>query len=330
MIRIALWFGLWLLAAAVQAQEVQPVLSGDIRIHDPSVIVVDGNRVAFETGQEGGIYRGAVRVKTSPDGLVWTAAGSIGKGIPKWVRKELGYQPLNLWAPTISRRGDTYYLYYSASVFGVNTSAIGLATNKSFDPKNPGEGWEDQGLVLKTGARDNYNAIDPFRVDTPDGRAWLPFGSYWSGIKMVEIDPESGKRLEGDQKLYDLASRGGAGIEAASILHHDGYYYLFVSFDQCCAGVESTYKIMVGRAEAITGPYAAADGTPMMAGGATEVLSSTGRFIGPGGQEAFVGPEGEMLVFHYYDGDDLGVAKMQISPIRWTDDGWPKLDALPQ
>jgi arabinan endo-1,5-alpha-L-arabinosidase len=330
MIRIVLCLGFWLLATAANAQQTQPVLSGDVRIHDPSIIVVDGNWVAFETGQEGGIYRGAVRIKTSPDGLVWTNAGSVGKGIPKWVRGELGFQPLNLWAPTISKHGDTYYLYYSASVFGVNTSAIGLATNTSFDPKNPGEGWEDQGLVLKTGARDNYNAIDPFRVDTPDGEAWLAFGSYWSGIKLVEIDPVSGMRLEDDISIHPLASRGGAGIEAPSILEHEGRFYLFVSFDQCCAALDSTYRIMVGRADDITGPYVDANGTEMMAGGGTELLARAGRFIGPGGQEAFLGPTGEMLVYHYYDGDELGVSKLQISPIRWTEDGWPWLDPLPE
>jgi arabinan endo-1,5-alpha-L-arabinosidase len=330
MIRSVLLLGLMLFATGALAQQTQPVLSGDIRIHDPSVIVVDGTWVAFETGQEGGIYRGAVRIKTSPDGLAWTDAGSVGKGIPKWVREELGFQPRNLWAPTISKHGDTYYLFYSASVFGVNTSAIGLATNRAFDPMAPGEGWEDQGIVLKTNARDNYNAIDPFRIDTSDGKAWLALGSFWSGIKMVEIDPVSGKRLEDDVSLYALASRGGAGIEAPSILEHEGRFYLFVSFDQCCSGVESTYRIMVGRADDITGPYMDADGTPMMAGGGTELLARTGRFIGPGGQEAFIGPEGGMLVYHYYDGDDLGVPKLQIAPIRWTEDGWPRLDPLPQ
>lgn len=330
MIRIVLCLGFWLIAAATRAEQTQPVLSGDVRIHDPSVIVVDGTWVSFETGQEGGDYQGAVRIKISPDGLVWSDAGSVGKGIPAWVREELGFQPPNLWAPTIAKHGDTYYLYYSASRFGVNTSAIGLATNRSLDTKSPGEGWEDQGQVLRTGTGDNYNAIDPFRVDTADGRAWLAFGSFWSGITMVEIDPASGKRLEGDGVLYALASRGGAGIEAATILHHENHYYLFVSFDRCCAGVNSTYKVMVARAEAVTGPYVDAAGTPMMAGGGSEVLASAGRFIGPGGQEAFVGPEGEMLVYHYYDGDDFGVPKLQISPIRWTEDGWPRLDRLPQ
>lgn len=330
MIRIAFALSLWLGAALAQAQETQPALGGDIRIHDPSVIVVDGNWVAFQTGQEGGSYRGAIRTKTSADGLVWTEAGSVGKGIPEWVRKELGFQPPNLWAPTIFRRGDTYYLYYSVSAFGKNTSAIGLATNEDFDPTNPGAGWQDQGMVLKTGSSNNYNAIDPFRVDTPDGRAWLPFGSFWSGIKMVELDSVSGKRLEGDDTLYALASRGGGAIEAASILEHNGYFYLLVSFDRCCAGISSTYRIMVGRSDTITGPYVDAEGKPMMAGGGTELLSTTGRFIGPGGQEAFAGPAGEMLAYHYYDGDDLGVPKLQIAPIRWTEDDWPRLDPLPR
>jgi arabinan endo-1,5-alpha-L-arabinosidase len=329
MIRTVLWLGLWLAAAAAQAQQVQPTLSGDIRIHDPSVIVVGGTWVAFETGHEGR-DGGAVRIKTSPDGVAWTNAGSVGKGIPRWVRAELGFQPRNLWAPTISKHGDTYYLYYSASTFGVNTSAIGLTINSSFDPAKPEECWEDQGLVIRTDRGNNYNAIDPFRIDTPDGRAWLPFGSFWSGIKMIEIDPVSGKRLEGDDTIHPLASRGGAGIEAPAILEHDGYYYLFVSFDRCCAGIQSTYRILVGRAGTITGPYVDADGRPMMAGGGTEVQSTTGRFIGPGGQETFTGPEAEMLAYHYYDGDNVGVPKLQISPIRWSADGWPVLDPPPQ
>ena len=86
---------------------------------------------------------------------------------------------------------------------------------------------------------------------------------------------------------------------------------------------------MVGRAAAVTGPYAARDGTPMMQGGASEVEASTGRFIGPGGQEAFTGPDGEYLAYHYYDGENAGVSKLQIAPIRWDADGWPYLDPLP-
>lgn len=307
----------------------QPVLTGDIRIHDPTMIVVNGAYVAFATGFEGGIDQGALRIKTSPDGVVWKDMGALGKGIPAWVKPTIGTKPPNLWAPTISKHGGTYYLYYAASTFGLNVSAIGVMTNPNLDPLHPADGWTDQGLVIQTGIKDNFNAIDPFRIDTADGRAWLSFGSYWDGIKLRELDPVSGKLKTGADTTYSLASRYGAAIEASSILAHDGRYYLFVSYDRCCAGIGSTYRIMVGRADAITGPYLDKTGQPMLKGFATQVERTTGRFIGPGGQEAFEGPTGDMLVYHYYDGKDLGVSKLQIAPIRWSADGWPSLDPLP-
>lgn len=307
----------------------QPVLQGDVRIHDPSVIEVGGKYAAFYTGREGR-YRGAIMLKTSPDGITWTDAGAIGKGVPKWARQVLSYQPQNIWAPSVSRRGEMTNLYYSVSSFGINTSAIGLMTNAAFDPEKPGEGWEDQGVVLQSNGRDNFNAIDPWRIDLGDGRAFLAYGSFWDGIKMRELDPVSGKLIAEDTPTYDLASRQGAGIEAASILEHDGKFYLFVSFDQCCKGVASTYNMRVGRADVVTGPYLDRDGKPMTNGGGTLLLGTTGRYVGPGGQEAIVTKDGEMLAYHYYDGADRGVSKLQLSPLHWTNDGWPELDSFAQ
>lgn len=308
----------------------QPVMTGDLRIHDPSMIVVDGSYVGFYTGQEGGLYRGAIRLKTSPDGRAWSDAGAIGKGIPAWVQPALGVKPPNLWAPSISRHGGVYYLYYAASIFGINTSAIGLMTNSKLDPAQPGEGWIDQGLVLQTGIKDNFNAIDAFRIDTADGRAWLSFGSYWDGIKLRELDPVTGLLKSGADTSYSLATRFGGAIEASSLLAHGGYYYLFVSYDRCCAGVASTYRMMVGRADAVTGPYVDREGRPMLKGYATQLQRTSGRFIGPGGEEPFSGPNGEeLMVYHYYDGNDQGIAKLEVAPLRWSADGWPSLDPLP-
>jgi arabinan endo-1,5-alpha-L-arabinosidase len=316
------------LAGALHAAELQPALSGDTRIHDPSIIEVDGKFAAFGTGEQGP-NRGAIRVKTSPDGLKWTDAGAIGKGVPKWASETLGYQPTNIWAPSISRRGATFSIYYALSTFGGNASAIGLMTNMSFDVTKPGEGWQDQGLVLMSKVTDDFNAIDPFRIDLSDGRAFLAFGSFWSGIKLSELDPETGK-LKPNAPLIALASRHGGAVEASSILEHEGKFTLFVSFDQCCKGVGSTYNIRVGRADRIEGPYLDKDGKVMLDGGGSLVLGSQGRFIGPGGQEPVKTPNGDMLAYHYYDGDAGGVAKLQLSPIRWTSDGWPELDPLPR
>jgi len=322
-----------LLAApeAAVAAEPQPEMTGDTRIHDPSVIEAGGRFAAFGTGRQGPTH-GAIQVKTSPDGVAWTGAGVIGNGPPAWAETALGFKPLNVWAPSISRRGGTVFLYYCLSSFGHNTSAIGLMTNAAFDPAKPGEGWLDRGLVLMSKDGDDFNAIDPFRIDLEDGRAFLAYGSYWSGIKLRELNPDTGKPANKDEPAIAIAARkmqDGA-IEAASIIEHHGKFFLFVSFDQCCKGVASTYNIRVGRAGRIEGPYRDRDGKAMLDGGGSLVLATTGRFIGPGGQEAVKTSKGDMLAYHYYDGDAGGVAKLQFSPIVWSADGWPGLGPLPQ
>ncbi len=332
---------LGLVPAPALAGEVQPTMTGDVRIHDPSVIEVDGRFAAFGTGGEGPT-RGAIRTKTSPDGARWADAGVIGDGVPGWAKDALGYRPVDVWAPFVSRRGQTVFLYYALSTFGGNASAIGLMTSDAFDVAAPAANWTDRGLVLKSDPRDDFNAIDPFRIDLSDGRAFLAFGSFWSGIKLRELDPATGRLIRDDTPTIALASRhrasrnarlptgyGGA-IEAPSILERDGRFYLFVSFDQCCKGVASAYNIRVGRADRIEGPYVDREGRAMLEGGGTLVLATTGRFIGPGGQEAVRTAKGEMLAYHYYDGADAGAAKLELAPIRWSADGWPGLDPLPQ
>jgi arabinan endo-1,5-alpha-L-arabinosidase len=150
------------------------------------VIEVEGKYVAFGAGEQG-IYRGAIRVRTLSDGVNWTDTGAIGKGAPQWGMDTLGYQPLNVWAPSISSHGGVFYLYYSLSSFGGHVSAIGLMTNASLDPEKPGQGWRDQGPILTSGAQDDFSAIDPFRIDASDGRAFLAFGSSGQGSSSASL-----------------------------------------------------------------------------------------------------------------------------------------------
>jgi arabinan endo-1,5-alpha-L-arabinosidase len=138
------------------------------------------------------------------------------------------------------------------------------------------------------------------------------------------------RRIWADAPRIALASRHGGAIEAASILERDAKFYLIVSFDQCCKGVASTYNIRVGRADRIEGPYRDKAGKAMPDGGGSLALATTGRFIGPGGQEAVKTSKGDSLASHYYDGDAAGVAKLQFSPILLTADGWPELGPPPQ
>lgn len=321
--------GLLALSLAAMAEEPDyPVLKGALGIHDPSVALIDGMWVGFGTGVEHAPDGGAIRIKTSPDGATWTDKGTLGKGLPDWVPEILGRTPPNLWAPSVFVGKGEVLVYFAASLFGKNISAIGLFANPDFDPKNPGSGWEDRGVVMTSAPGDNFNAIDPFRFDTSDGRSFLAFGSWWDGIKMVELDPQAGMRIAPDSEVLPLASRRGGAIEAPGILEHAGRYYLFVSFDHCCRGIASDYNIRVGRADDITGPYVDRDGKPMLEGGGTTMAASHGKYKGPGGAEPFHGPDGAaLLAFHYYDANYGGRPMLQIVPIGWDNQGWPVLGA---
>ncbi len=140
---------------------------------------------------------------------------------------------------------------------------------------------------------------------------------------MRRIDPNTGKLPQEHETLYSLAARGGGPIEAPTIIDRDGYYYLFVSLDLCCRGVNSTYKIMVGRATSITGPYSDRDGKRMDQGGGHLVLEGNDRYRGPGGQSVFFDGDVYRLVYHAYDTSADGIPQLQIRDLVWTSDGWP-------
>lgn len=312
---------------SAHAAEPMPKLTGNIAIHDPSIVATPTGWSSFATGVERAADGGMPRTKFSPDGIAWAETGAIPGGLPAWIEPELGYKPRNLWAPSVSLHQGTAYLYYSASSFGRNDSAIGLMLNRDFHAADPAHGWEDQGLVIRSHAGDNFNAIDPYRIDT-DGKAWLAFGSFWDGIRLVALDPASGKLLPGAEPIR-IASRGGGAIEAPSILSANGHFYLFVAFDACCRGTASTYRTMVGRADKVDGPYLDRDGKPLTSGGGTQLLATTGRYHGPGGAEIFEVDGKPWLAFHYYDADGGGMPRLQVTPLSFDAEGWPVLPRLP-
>lgn len=283
----------------------------DIDVHDPSMIWDGTDYYLFSTG-------GTLDVRSSPDILTYSNAGNIFDAIPAWVTAALGANPGSLWAPDVSYFNGQFHVYYAGSTFGSNDSVVGLATTPSLRAPQ----WVDRGMVVQSVTTDNFNAIDPNISFDQDCTPWLAFGSFWDGIKMRQIDPTTGMVSTANTMTYSLASRGGGAIEAASIISHDGFYYLFVSFDLCCQGVNSTYRTMVGRAPAITGPYTDKAGNSMLNGAAEQLLASSGRYIGPGGGTAWRNGDTYLYAYHYYDGDDNGVSKLQIRPITFDSTDW--------
>jgi arabinan endo-1,5-alpha-L-arabinosidase len=302
----------------------------DIRVHDPVMIHADGRYYLFNTGQGIGAW-------TSDDLRSWERGAPVFGEAPSWAIDINPRFRNHIWAPDISFHDGTYYLYYSVSSFGSNNSAIGVATNTTLDPDDPDYAWVDHGPVVRSvRGRDDWNAIDPNLVEDEAGTPWLAFGSYWSGIKIVRLSPDrltvrtpqEWRTLAARHRYWKLPDRDAGdtmngAIEAPFILEKDGRYYLFVSWDRCCAGESSTYKVVVGRADEVTGPYLDRAGQDMRFGGGTLVVAGNDAWPGVGHQAAYTMDGTDYLVFHGYDASDRGRSKLFIRDIEWTPDGWP-------
>ncbi len=286
------------------------------RVHDPSTIIeCDGEYWTFYTGQGVGSWH-------SKDLTNWVAGPRVFAAAPAWVPENVpGHRGADFWAPDVAKIGDRYVLFYAASSFGKNTSAIGVAFNPTLNPAAPNFKWTDQGMVIKSGQGTDYNAIDPAIFQDTDKSLWLAFGSFWSGIRMIQLDPATCKRIKPDSPVYLLAHY--SSIEAAYLYKHDGHYYLFMNWGACCRGTNSTYNIRVGRADKVTGPYLDKTGTDLRNGGGTLVLGTDGDFIGPGHAGIITKGGQEFMSMHFYDGARGGASELAIRPVSWSPDGWP-------
>jgi len=296
--------------------------TGAVRdVHDPCMVRQQGYYYIYSTGP-------GVPIRRSADLIHWESLGRVfQEDVPSWAQREIRGSS-GIWAPDISYFNGRYHLYYSVSTFGSNRSLIGLATNATLDPKSPSYRWQDEGKVIESSRHDNYNAIDPNLLLTPGGGAVLSFGSFWSGIKLVHIERRTGKPIVG-APVQSIAERSSPDAEEAPfIVRRGGFYYLFVSFDLCCRGLDSTYNVRVGRSRSVDGPYVDRTGQPLLQGGGTSVLASQGRYIGPGHCAVLLERSGDLLVNHFYDGAANGVPTLQISPLHWDNRGWPVVEVL--
>lgn len=252
------------------------------------------------------------------DGLFWDPLPSIfANKLSWWANYVPNQEGRDVWAPDIHRFNNRTWMYYSISTFGSRQSVIGLASATSIAAGD----WRDDGAVINTTTTHDYNAIDPNLFIDPQGTPWLVFGSWGSGIKLVGINPTT---MKPTAQIHALASRSG-GIEAPTLLYRQGFYYLFVSVGTCCAGVESTYRIMVGRAQQITGPYVDKNGVNLMQGGVSLVKGNDGRWIGPGGQDIHTYDGKHLIAYHVYDANNNGAPVLRIATLAWDAQGWPFL-----
>ena len=283
-----------LLSTTVMAQIGKPF------IHDPSTIMeCDGKYYTFGTGGGGLI---------SEDGWKWNG-GAV--------------RPGGGAAPDAIKIGDRYLVVYGSTGGGLgggHNGKINTMWNKTLDPKSPDFKFTDPIVVAQSENMEDCDAIDPgLLLDPTDGRLWLSYGTYFGFIRLVELDPKTGKRVEGN-KAIDIA----IDCEATDLMYNDGWYYLLGTHGTCCDGANSTYNIVVGRSKKVTGPYLDNMGRDMLKGGGKMVVAAGGRLMGPGHFGRFIVENGvEKMSCHYEaDLDQSGRSVLAIHPLLWKN-GWP-------
>lgn len=269
-------------------------------IHDPSTIMeCDGRYYTFGT-RGGGLI--------SEDGWTWNPGGE---------------RPGGGAAPDAIKIGDRYLVVYGATGGGLgggHNGKILTMWNKTLDPKSPDFKFSEPIVVAQSDGIEDNDAIDPgLLLDPNDGRLWCSYGTYFGFIRLIELDPKTGARVEGN-KAIDIA----IDCEATDLEYRDGWYYLLGTHGTCCDGANSTYNIVVGRSKKVTGPYLDNVGRDMLKGGGKMVLAAEGKLIGPGHFGRFIVEDGvEKVSCHYEaDLDQGGYSVLGIRPLLWKD-GWP-------
>ncbi len=273
-------------------------LAGEPYIHDPSTIIMsDGKYYTFGTGGGGLI---------SDDGWTWhSGAVRPGGGV----------------APDVIKLGDRYYVAYAVGgggMSGGHASNVKIMWTKTLDPKSPAFGFHDVGIVASSNGVEDNDAIDPAFLYSK-GHLWLSYGTYFGFIRIVELDPKTGKRLPGNKPVNVAID-----MEATALMHRDGWYYLLGTHGTCCDGPNSTYNIRVGRSKNILGPYVDNMGIPLLRGGGKLVAGASDRHIGLGHFGLLdLGDDVQKFSMHYEaDMDRSGRSVLDIRPLLWKD-GWP-------
>ena len=263
---------------------------------------------------------------------------AVLRNLPQWTHDSVPGFDRHVWAPDILHWHGQWWLTYSCSTFGRNTSAIGLATS----PTLAGARWTDRGCVVAShGGRDNWNAIDPNVVIDEHDRPWLVFGSFWDGIQLVPLN-DSLHVVDGQQPVtiarrWDLSRRlshttsdsveaGTNAIEAPFIFRHGPYYYLFVSWDYCCQGMKSNYRVAYGRSRNVEGPYLDREGRDMLLGGGTLLFEGDKKELEALGHCAvYADPSGSdkaLFICHGYSIPLQGAPVLVLRTLQFSRDGW--------
>ena len=310
----------------------EPFVTDTPMVHDPVMAFEDSTYHIFATGM-------GIQHMTSTDRKNWTVhTQPVMSVIPKWTHDSVPGFTHHVWAPDIIKYHGKWWLAYSCSTFGKNGSTIGLLSTRELASNL----WDDEGcIVTSCEGRDNWNAIDPNFVIDDNDQPWMVWGSFWDGIQIIRLDTTM--HVAKGEKPRTIARRynpdfkpaepnptsefaGPNAIEAPFIFKHNGWYYLFVSWDYCCRGSKSNYRVAVGRSKSVGGPYLDRKGIDMLYGGGNIFIEGDKKAFEAAGHCAayHIGNE-DIFICHGYSIAHKGASILIQRPISWTADGWPTI-----
>jgi arabinan endo-1,5-alpha-L-arabinosidase len=284
-------------------------------VHDPSMIQSAGTTYVFNSG---------LWTRTSTNLTSWGNIVQVLFPNPAWTAVSVP-GVTDLWAPDISFFNGAYHLYYAASTFNSKRSCIGHASRTAM---NSGA-WAENGapvICSNVTSTVNWNAIDPNVIVDPAGTPWLVFGSGWDGIQIVRLTASGA--VDPTSTVTTIATRTAGVLEGAAMVRRCGYYYLFMSWDLCCLGANSTYNIRVGRSTSMTGGFVDQAGVALTKGGGTLLVGAGNGWVGPGGESVMFTGTHAYLVYHAYAATD-GHFALHMSDLTWDASGWPVTTASP-
>lgn len=285
-----------------------PVINRDAP--DPTVVRgKDGKFYAFSTMQNGN-----VPVYQSTNLADWEYYGEayVPAKVPKFV------PGAGIWAPDANYIKGKYVLYFSMSTWGGEWEAgIGRST-----AVKAGGYYSDSKLLFNSREIGVQNSIDPV-VYQEDGRNYLIWGSF-RGIYITELT-EDGLEIIDKNNIEKIA---GTAYEGIYIHKRNDYYYMFGAWGSCCEGVNSTYRVVVGRSKSLYGPYFNKQGGMMLQNHHEEILVGSGRVKGPGHTSQIITDDKgqDWILYHGYDFNDPNAGrKMFLDKVNWDKDGWPTI-----
>ena len=230
------------------------------------------------------------------------------------------------WAPEIRYINGKYVLYFSWAKWGDGSiSYTAVATSDS----PVGDFLNAKPLLIT----DDFgsNCIDQFYYEE-DGKKYMFVGSF-NGIYVTELTDDGLSVKRGaDGKPVLKKQVCGRAFEGTNIYKKGKYYYLFASINNCCPnnGMDSKYKVVVGRSENLLGPYVDRKGKDMLDNSWELVLEGDGEtFFGPGHNSIIIPDDAgtDWMIYHSYvkENGAVGGRLGMLDRIVWSADGWPTI-----